>query len=89
MTRLACADTPEVEIRRRAYIDARYRYGVSFQQGLDILEGALAIGRQADVLGSEEVTIRLEAVRQSEPSPKPAAYVSKLAKIKAWVAPAG
>src|SRR3712207_2287358 len=67
VTRLACADTPKVESQRRTYIDARFRYGVSFQQGLDILEGALAIGRQADVLGPEEVTTRLEVVRQSAP----------------------
>src|SRR3712207_690417 len=33
VTRLACADTPEIEIRRRAYIDTRFRYGVSFPQG--------------------------------------------------------
>ena len=88
VTRLACADTPEVEFRRRTYIDSRLRYRLPFQELLDILEGALAIGRQADLLAPEEVTTRLEAVRQSAPPPKQAAFPSKLAKIKAWFAPA-
>ena len=59
---------------------------------LDVLEGALAIGRQADLLALEEVTTRLEAVHPSASTPTTAsttvAYSSKLAKIKAWFAPA-
>ncbi len=88
VTRLACADTPEVELRRRTYIDSRFKLRLSFQEALEILEGALAIGRQADLLAPEEVTTRLETVRQSAPPPKQAALPSKLAKIKAWFAPA-
>jgi hypothetical protein len=88
VARLACADTAEVEQQREAYIGLRMRYRLPFREGLQILEGALAIGRQADGLALEEVTTRLETVRLNAASPAPAAYASKLAKIKAWFAPA-
>ncbi len=76
VTRLACADTPEVERKREAYIAARLRWRQSFQERLAILEGALAIGRQANV-PPEQVRTRLEGVRRgvagstsvSEPAP--------------------
>ncbi len=90
--RLACADTPKVEWERQDYIAHRLRYRltypVTFQEKLDILEGALAIGRQADMLAPEEVATRLEVVQQSAPPPTTAARFSKFAKLKAWFAPA-
>jgi hypothetical protein len=92
VARLACADTPKVERERQDYIARRLRYPLTFQEKLDILEGALAIGRQADMLAPDEVTTRLEAVQQNAPTPTtastPAPPSSKLAKIKAWFAPA-
>ena len=88
VTCLTCADTAEVEQQREAYIALRIRYRLPLRAGLQILEGALAIGRQADGLAPEEVTTRLVSVRPSEPPPTPAASSSKLAKIKAWFAPA-
>ena len=88
VTRLACADTTEIEREREAYIARRIRYRLNLQEGLQILEGALAIGHQADGLAPEEATTRLEFVRQSATPPTPAAYSSKLATIKAWFAPA-
>jgi hypothetical protein len=88
VTRLACADMAEVQREREVYIAGRFRYGVPFEELLKVLEGALAIGRQADLLASEEVTTRLEAVRQSVPTPTPTSHSSKLSKIKAWFAPA-
>ena len=84
VTRLACADTTEIEREREAYIASRIRYRLPFREGLQILEGALAIGRQADGFAPEEVTTRLETVCQSATPPTPAASSSKLAKIKAW-----
>ena len=69
VTRLACADTPEVEDERAAYIDLHLTLRLSFdkcitfEEGLNILEGALAIGRQADPLGVDLVKPRLDAVR--------------------------
>src|SRR3954468_15431711 len=65
VTRLACADTAEVECQRANYIAQRTRFSVNFDQGLRVLEGALAIGRQADPLGLEDVQSRMDTVRQS------------------------
>jgi hypothetical protein len=62
--RLACADTAEVEQQRNVYIASRLRYCRSFQEGIDILEGALAMGRRADELAPEQVGIRLDAVQR-------------------------
>ena len=72
VTRLACADTPEVERARERYIDAYLNsdnlfspapYRFDFADGLSILEGALAIGRQADAPGFEDAASRLDAAR--------------------------
>jgi hypothetical protein len=62
--RLACADTAEVEQQRNVYIASRLRYCRSFGEGIDILEGALAMGRRADELAPEQVGIRLDAVQR-------------------------
>src|SRR5918998_1490825 len=48
VTRLACADTEEVERERAAYIRSRAGRTIGFNEGLEILAGALAIGCQAD-----------------------------------------
>jgi hypothetical protein len=92
VARLACADTPKVERERQDYIAWRLRhrrrYPLTFQEKLEILEGALAIGRKADLLAPNEVATRLEAVQQSAPTPTTVAPSSKLAKLKAWFSPA-
>ena len=65
LTRLACADTLEVERERAAYI-ARHAQGyMTFHKGLEVLEGALAIGRQADALALEDVRSRMDDVKSS------------------------
>ena len=91
VARLACADTPKVERERQDYIAWRLRhrrsYPLTFQEKLEILEGALTIGRQADMLAPEEVTTRLQAVQYMAP-PTMVAHSSNLAEIKAWFAPA-
>ncbi len=64
VTRLACADTPEVEREREDYIDSHMPRGrLSIEKGIEILEGALAIGRQAEPLAPEVARSRLDAVR--------------------------
>src|SRR3712207_4270672 len=83
VTRLACRDRVEIERAREAYIAARIRYRLPFRQGLQILEGALAIGRQADLLAPEEVTTRLETAQQAASHPPITVSTSKLAKLKA------
>lgn len=71
VTRLACADTPEVERRRAAYIRRRTWFLfdlLPFNRGLKVLEGALAIGCQADPFASDEVQARLDAVKAEAPT---------------------
>lgn len=66
VTRLACADSPQIEAERSAYINRHlydYPHCFPFETGLRALVGALGIGRQADPLGPEEVRARMEAVR--------------------------
>src|SRR5918993_4481385 len=46
----------------RAYIEAHTPM-FSFEEGLQALEGALAIGRQADPLGLDAVKVRFEAAQ--------------------------
>jgi hypothetical protein len=71
--RLACAGTPEVEELRADYIRQcicnYHYYGVPFDKGLEVLAGALAIGRQADPLGPNEVRVRMDAARVRSRTP--------------------
>ncbi len=98
VTRLACADTPEVEKARAAYI---FRHlglyyvrihlcgvvALSFDRGLKVLEGALAIGRQADPLGPDEVLTRMDAARTAQRKPAKVTTAAKplLSKVKSWL----
>ena len=88
VTRLACADTWQVEEAREVYIQSHMPRGrLKIAQGIEILEGALAIGRQADPLGLDTVRTRMEAAKGQA---TPAAAVPKrplLAKVKSWFAP--
>ena len=84
VTRLACADTPDVEARRFAFIASRSVTGQSFEYGLKMLEGALAIGRQADALGADEVRTRLETVQSRASSATSVADTPVFAKVKSW-----
>src|SRR5215218_2908526 len=66
VTRLACADTPDVEARRRTFISraiSRYLGLISFEEGLQVLEGALSIGQQADLFPGEDVRARMDAAQ--------------------------
>ncbi len=66
VTRLACADTPEIEREREAYIQSEMRYGrLGVERGIRILEGALAIGHPAEPLMPEVARARLEAVKKA------------------------
>jgi hypothetical protein len=87
VARLACADTAKVEWEREVYISQHLRRRMSFQDRLEVLEGALAIGRQADVVVTEEVRSRLDAVQKSAKAPTSVADHLKFSKIKAWLVP--
>lgn len=90
VTRLACADTSEVERERGRYIDAHinrsafFARDFQFDEGLRVLEGALAIGRQADPLGIQEAAGRLDAARgPNKPIKKRSGSLP--AKVKGWL----
>ncbi|MCJ2051773.1 hypothetical protein [Methylobacterium sp. J-070] len=93
VTRLGCADTPEIERQRERYISRRINldsfcpvasYQFGFDEGLVILEGALAIGRQADPLGLDEAASRLDAARGTDASAKKrTGFLST--KMKSWL----
>ncbi len=89
VTRLACADAPEIERQRWAYIyrhTSGFLYGTSFDRGVRILEGALAIGRQADPFAADEIRSRLDAVRsKAAEASTPAPRRSLVTKVKSWV----
>ncbi len=66
VTRLACADTWEIEQERQLYIQSRTPKGrLSLETGIEILEGALAIGRQAEPLTPSTTQARMEAVKKA------------------------
>src|SRR5688572_30132444 len=63
VTRLACADTPEMEAKRAAFIKTQNVTAYSFDHGLWVLECALAIGRKADAMPALEVRSRMDKVQ--------------------------
>ena len=84
VTRLACADIAEVEHARAAYITSRMTRRMSFQSRLEVLEGALAIGRQADLFPPEEVRARMDTVQKGATTPMSVPDTPLFAKIKGW-----
>ena len=63
VARLACADTDEIEQQRQTYISSRMTPLTSLTRGIEILEGALAIGREAEPLEVPVVEARMSAVK--------------------------
>jgi hypothetical protein len=57
-----------VSQRRRTYIASNASPQMSISRGIEILEGALAIGRQADPLGLSMVAERMSAVKETATS---------------------
>ena len=87
VTRLACADTAEVERRRAAYIHLYMTYRLSFRERFEVLEGALAIGRQAETPAPTAVRTRLDTVQRGAATPTSVPDSAVFAKIKSWFAP--
>jgi hypothetical protein len=85
VTKLACADTDEVEREREAFIRARARRRQTFASGLEVLEGALRIGRQADDLAPGEVNDRMEVVQRAATTPTSVPDTPVFAKLKSWL----
>jgi hypothetical protein len=86
VTRLACADSPEIECQRAIYIHWHTPGRLTFQEELAVLEGALAIGRQADALELDTVKTRMGAVqgRATMDTSVADADNSLFSKIKGW-----
>ena len=87
VTRLACADTEQVEWERETYIRARMGRWISFDEGLEVLASALAIGRQADALDAADVSTRMGSARRhaEHPISVPKESLSALFTSWAWV----
>jgi hypothetical protein len=85
VARLACADTPAIELQRAAYIRSNGVTAYSFEYGLQVLEEALAIGRQADTLGVTEVRTLLEKVQSRASSSASVGDSAIFAKVKGWL----
>ena len=86
VTRLACADTRDIERLRSAYISARSRAHYSFDEGLKVLEGALAIGRQAEPLGAEAM-VRMEDTQRTANRSTSVPDTLFFSKLKKWFVP--
>jgi hypothetical protein len=84
VTRLACADSPEVERARATYIHRHTAGRLTVQEGLAVLEGALAIGRQADALELDTVKTRMGAVQGRATTATSIANRPLLSKLKGW-----
>jgi len=88
VTRLACADTPEVEAQRAALIKSKQVYGHSFDYGLKVLEEALAIGRQAGApMAVVDARSRMDEVQSRALRPTSLSDSPVFAKIKSWFEP--
>ena len=85
--RLACADTEQIERKRGAYIHTRMTGRFSFDEGLEVLAGALAIGRQADDLDDADVSTRMSTARSrsKHPTSVPGTPLAPLLTSWAWV----
>src|SRR3954463_2936349 len=82
VTRLACADTGEIEQQRETYISSRMTPLTSVRRGIEILEGALAIGREAEPLELPVVEARMSAVKAKARTGPPQPEKPLLATIK-------
>ena len=86
VTRLACADTWDVECKRAIYIRSRLRKGrLTVKRGIEILEGALAIGRQAEPLMPDLARFRMEAVKETATTATSVPESPLFAKVKTWL----
>ena len=85
VTRLACADTWPVERERAAYIGSRTAGPFTFEEGLETLEGALAIGRQAEAPAPDAVKTRMDLVQNRATTPTSVADSAVFSKIKSWL----
>ena len=70
---------------RAVYISSWAAGRHTFEQGLKILEGALAIGRQADAVAPDAVKTRMDLVQGRATSSTSVADSAVFSKIKSWL----
>jgi hypothetical protein len=70
---------------REAYITARRRWRLTFRDGIQVLEGALAIGRRADGLAPAAVRTRMADAQQQASTPTSVDEHPLFAKIRGWL----
>jgi hypothetical protein len=80
--RLACADSEEVEQRRQTYISSEMIPFMSMSKGIEVLEGALAIGRQADPIALPVVEERMSVAKEKGGAATPKAKEPLFATVK-------
>ena len=87
VTRLACADSPEVERLREALIQWRLNLhgepwgSVPFDKGIQVLQEALALGRQAESVMFGDVLSRMETVKNQLRSTAGGRFASMLKSL--------
>ena len=85
VTRLACAGTPEIERQRDAYIQAQMPKGrLSIEKGIEILEGALAIGWQVKQPALDMVQTRMDAAKAKVTTVTSKPDSSLFGKVTTW-----
>ena len=84
VTRLACADTPDIEHEREIYIRSQLTEPIDIARGIEVLEGALAIGRQAERLTPDVARTRMAAMQAQATTDTSIAETPLFGKIKAW-----
>jgi hypothetical protein len=84
VTRLACADTPDIEHEREIYIRSQLTEPIDIARGIEVLEGALAIGRQAEPLAPDVARTRMAAMQAQATTDTSIAETPLFGKIKAW-----
>ena len=87
VTRLACAESPEIERLRAAYIEQQtrgFQVRFNFDRGLQVLEGVLSIGKQADLIPPDAMRNRMEAVQARATSVTSVPDTPLFDQIKGW-----
>jgi hypothetical protein len=86
VTRLACTGTPEIERQREAYIQSQMPEGrLSIEKGIEILEGALAIGWQPKQPALDMVRTRMDAAKAKATTVASKPDSSLFGKVTAWL----
>ena len=85
VTRLACADSAKVERERASYIQAHMTYPIDMEKGIEVLEGALAIGRRTKRPKPNVVRTRMDAAKAKATTAASKPDSSLFGKVTAWL----